>query len=77
MEIKKLSCTLPWIESMLANSDYNVTITKPHCNNNDSFEETNAVGKSFAMEISKYGSKYDWKCPGKMIDYKLGKHFSC
>ena len=53
---------------MLANSDYNVTITNPHCNNNDSFEETNAVGKSFAMEISKYGNKYDWKCPGKMID---------
>ena len=62
---KNLNCTLPWIESMLNNFDNDTIIKKTPCGNNDSFEETNDFGKTFAKEISQFGSKYDCVCPGK------------
>ena len=52
---------------MLKNPDNNTIIKKSPCSNNDSFEETNDFGKTFAKEISKFGSKYDCQCPGKTI----------
>ena len=69
MKIKKLNCTLPWIESMLDNPYNNTIIKKSPCSNNDSFEVTNEFGKMFAKEISKFGNdgKYDSECPGKEI----------
>ena len=69
-KIKKLNCTLPWIESMLNNPYNDTIIRKSPCGNNDSFEETNEVGRTFAKEISKFGSKYDCVCPGNTIQMK-------
>ena len=55
---------------MLNNFDNDTIIKKPPCGNNDSFEETNDFGKTFAKEISKFGSKYDSVCPGNTIQIK-------
>ena len=63
IKIKKLNCTLPWIESMLDNPDNNTIIMKSPCSNNNSFGETNEFGRTFA----KFCGKYDSECPGKAV----------
>ena len=60
---------------MLANTDYNATTSKPPCNDNFSYNQTQSFGQTFGKEISKYSSKYDSMCQGNTIPSKSSDIF--
>ena len=58
---KNVSCTMPWIQSMLGVLNYNAT-AHPTCNKFEDFSAIDDIGLGFAREATTFGHK---KCPGK------------
>ena len=53
MEISKLNCTLPWIESMQGFLDYTEE-EKPTCNTSEDYNILRYFGQNFAVAASAF-----------------------
>ena len=59
---RNLTCTLPWIQSMMGMANYS---SKEHlaCTNSKKFDELNLIGKKFARKIANYAHE---RCQGSI-----------
>ena len=58
---KNISCSLPWIQSMLGQIGSNSSITANTCKNSLDFQSISVSGLQFAKKIAKYRAP---KCEG-------------